>query len=305
LVLGIAWVFWPALWEMGERWGSDPRYSHGYLVPVFSLYLLWSRRGKLAEGEVRPSWLGLPVLLAGLVGRAAGLSVYVEWVAAAAVIVCLTGAVLLVGGRTALKWAWPALAFLLFMVPLPYRVETALAHPLQRIATVVSTYALETIGFVTVAEGNTIRMGSVRLGVVEACSGLSMMMIFLALGAATAIVVRRPWYEKLLLVASALPIAVVANITRITVTGVLYKTTTPELAEYVFHDLAGWLMMPFALVLLWAEMRALSWLVVDDLRTSAAPKLYGVPKSRGPSIKPPPRTPAAPATPPAATPGRP
>src|SRR5262249_22075737 len=82
----------------------------------------------------------------------------------------------------------------------------------------------------------------------------------------------------------------------------LYKTTSPQLAEYVFHDLAGWLMMPLALVMLWAEMRLFRWLVVDDLRPSAAPKLLGVPKSRAPGVKPPPtRTPTSP---PAASTGR-
>src|SRR5436309_14341722 len=86
LVLAIAWVFWPALWEMGERWGNDPRYSHGYLVPLFSLYLLCSRRGQLADGEVRPSWLGLPVVLAGLAVRAAGMALYFEWAATASVV---------------------------------------------------------------------------------------------------------------------------------------------------------------------------------------------------------------------------
>jgi exosortase len=197
-----------------------------------------------------------------------------EWLAGASLLPCLAGAAWLVGGRSALAAAWPALAFLLFMVPLPYQVETALSGPLQRFATLASTYALETLGFAAIAEGNTIRMGAIRLGVVEACSGLSMMLIFFAITTAAAIVVRRPWYERALLLASAVPIAVAANVLRITVTGVLYKLVGGETAEMVFHDLAGWLMMPLALFLLWAETRVFGWVIVDRARADLTPSVF-------------------------------
>jgi exosortase len=263
LTLALGWAFWPTLRLMAERWATDPRYSHGYLVPLFSLYLLWVRRGRPGTGASDGVWLGVPVLLAGLAARAAATLLYFDWLAGVALLPCVAGLALLVGGRPALARAWPAILFLAFMVPLPFRVETALAQPLQRVATVASRYALETLGFLAISEGNTIRMGTVRLGVVEACSGLSMMLIFFALATATAIVVRRPWYDKAVLVLSAVPIAVAANVTRITVTGVLHKTVGSELAEFVFHDLAGWLMMPMALAMLWVEMRLLSWVIKD------------------------------------------
>lgn len=260
----VVWAFWPTFLTLADRWANDPRYSHGYFVPLFSAYLLWSRRAVLAAPDRRLDWLGLPVLLAGLAARAAGTAFFVEWLAAAALLPCLAGLALIAYGRAGLRWAWPAVAFLLFMVPLPYRVEVALAHPLQRVATAASTYALQTLGFLAAAEGNTIRMaGGVRLGVVEACSGLSMLVIFFALATAAAVVVRRPWYERALLVASAVPIALVANITRITVTGVLHQTAGSEVADRVFHDLAGWLMMPLALALLWVELKVFARLVVD------------------------------------------
>jgi len=116
-------------------------------------------------------------------------------------------------------------------------------------------------------------MGAVRLGVVEACSGLSMLVIFFALSTAVAIVVRRPLWERLLLVASAVPIALLCNIIRITVTGVLHKVAGAQLADYVFHDLAGWLMMPMALGMLWVELKILAWVVVPRPTASADP--YG------------------------------
>ncbi|MBN9523785.1 exosortase/archaeosortase family protein [bacterium] len=262
--LALGWVFWPTLQAVADRWADDPRYSHGYLVPLFSAYLLWARRGRLAGSPDHRHWLGFPLLAAGLAARGAGVTFHVEWAAAAALLPCLAGLALLWGGRRGLAWAGPAIAFLVFMVPLPYRVEVALAHPLQRVATAASTYALQTLGVLAVAEGNTIRLGGgIRLGVVEACSGLSMLVVFFALATAAAVVVRRPVYERLLLVASAVPIALAANVARITVTGVLHKTAGSEIADRVFHDLAGWLMMPLALVLMWAELAVLGRLIVD------------------------------------------
>src|SRR5206468_3303453 len=102
-----------------------------------------------------------------------GTYLFFDWLAAMALLPCVAGLVLLAAGWRALRWAWPAILFLGFMVPLPHRVEVALAHPLQRVATAASTYALQTLGFVAFSEGNVIRLGQVRIGVVEACSGLS------------------------------------------------------------------------------------------------------------------------------------
>jgi exosortase len=247
-IAALAWAFGPTLLGMADHWLNDSRYTHGWLVPLFSLYLLWGRRADLA---LRPSWWGLPALLMALAVGAAGTYVYFDWLNAVALVAALAGLTLTLTGWRGLAAAWPALAFLLFMVPLPHRLEVGLAHPLQRVATLASTLSLQTLGFAAFAEGNTIRMGEVRIGVVEACSGLSMLMIFFALCTAVAMLLRRPLWERLLVVACAVPIALASNIVRIVVTGVLHKVAGRELADLVFHDLAGWLMMPLALGMLW------------------------------------------------------
>ena len=281
LAVALLWVFGPTLGDMASRWGSESQYSHGYLVPLFCAYLLWSRRALLAGTEpVRPSWWGLPLLVTGLALRFAGIYLYFDWLDAIALLPCLAGLTLLAGGWRALRWAWPAIAFLAFMVPLPFRLEKALAAPLQRVATLVSTFALQTLGFVAFAEGNVIRLGEVRIGVVEACSGLSMLVVFFALSTAVTLVSTRSPLERGLIFLSAVPIALLANILRIVVTAMLHKTVGREIADLVFHDLAGWLMMPLALGMLWAEMRLLSWLLLpahageEGLASFA---LYGLP----------------------------
>jgi exosortase len=254
----LLWLYGPTLAEMAERWGRDARYSHGYLVPLFSLYLLWRGREQLGRDPLQPSWWGLPLLAAGLIVRLLAGHFYLPWLASLSLLPCLAGLFLMVGGRPALRWSGAAIAFLVFMMPLPYQAEVALARPLQQVATLASTYSLQTLGFAAFAEGNVIRMGTVRIGVVEACSGLSMLTAFFALATAAALVLRRPWPERALLVASAVPIALVANVIRVTATGALHRTAGREVADLVFHDLAGWLMMPLALGLLWAELRLLN-----------------------------------------------
>ena len=283
LALVFGWVFWPSITGMASRW-TDAEYSHGYLVPLFSLYLLWRRREMLGTEPLNPSWWGLAVLAGGLVLRAAGIYIYFDWLATAALLPCLAGVVMLFGGTNALRWSWPAIAFLAFMIPLPFRVETALALPLQRMATTASTFVLQTLGFMAFSEGIVIRMGEVRIGVVEACSGLSMLLIFAALATAIVLVVHRPRLDKAIILLSAIPVALAANILRITVTGILYKTTNQRFAELVFHDLAGWLMMPLALAMIWLELRILDWVLVPV--EEKKPLLVGRFERRAPAARP-------------------
>jgi len=109
---------------------------------------------------------------------------------------------------------------------------------------------LQTLGMPAVAEGNVILLNEASLGIVEACSGLRMLVVFFALSTAVALVARRPFWERVFLVFSAIPIALFTNVVRITATGVAYETVGGETGQFIFHDLAGWLMMPLALALL-------------------------------------------------------
>lgn len=265
------WSYWPTLAGLAQRWAHDPQYSHGYLVPLFAIALLWQRTAQRAGMVLRPSWSGLPLLAAAFGMRVVADYLYFDWLEAASFVVAIAGLFGLLGGTTALRWSWPAVAFLLFMVPLPFRVEVALAQPLRTIATHASNFALQTLGLPAVAQGHTIILRDVRLGVAEACSGLSMLVIFIALSTAVAILVRRPLVDRLVIVASAVPVALLANITRITVTGIMHECVGREMADLVFHDLAGWLMMPFALLVLWLELWFLRRLFVDEVPQGPMP----------------------------------
>jgi len=260
--LACLWAYWPTLEVLSGRWANDPQYSHGYLVPLFAIALLVMRSEQRAAVQWQWSWLGVVLLAASFAIRLVGVWMYYDWLDAGSLVVCVAGLFALLGGFSALRWAWPAVLFLLFMVPLPYRVEMALSYPLRTIATRASNYALQTIGLPSSAQGHTIFLDNVQLGVAEACSGLSMLVVFVALATAVAIMANRPLLDRLLIVASAIPVAVLANVTRITVTGLMHEWVGREIADLVFHDLAGWLMMPFALAVLGAELWYLNRLLV-------------------------------------------
>ena len=271
LGLSLLWAYWPALASMAERWSYDPRYSHGYLVPAFALFLLWHRREVGASAPSRPSAWGLLLIAVGVGVKLVGAYIFIEWIDAMSLLPMLAGAGLLLGGRRALLRAWPSIVFLIFMIPLPYRVESAMGQPLRRLATTASTYALQTLGLPAVAEGDVIAIGADRIGVVEACNGLGMLFMALAFSTAAAFLVRRPASDRLLLVLSSAPIALAVNAIRITTTGFLHVMVGGKFADAVFHDLAGWLMMPLTMAALCAELWAFDRLFVEPVRQGGRP----------------------------------
>lgn len=265
LLGAMAWAYWPSLDTMARKWQSDPQYSHGYLVPLFSIALLWLRRSGLKLDELHPSLWGLPLLLAAAGFRLAGTIFYFDWLETSSLLACLSGIALCAGGWTLFRWSLPAVAFLFFMIPLPFRVEIALHDPLRAIGTSASVYTMQTLGIPAIAEDYVIVLDEQRIGVAEACSGLRMLMIFFALTTAMAMLSPRVWWERCIIWLSAVPIALISNVARISVTGSLYWAGQAELAETVFHDLAGWLMMPFALCLLWGESWLLTHLIIEEV----------------------------------------
>jgi exosortase len=134
---------------------------------------------------------------------------------------------------------------------------------MQTLATEASTFVLQVIGKPALSEGNVILLNEIELGIVEACSGLRMLVVFFALSTAVAMIIRKPMWEKLLIAASAIPIALVSNILRIVITGLFYDAFGANFGGAFFHDLAGWLMMPLGLVFLGVELFILKRLLIE------------------------------------------
>lgn len=186
-----------------------------------------------------------------------------QYVETATIPVVVGGLALALGGWHLLRVALPSVIFLFFMLPLPPSLNALLARPLQSVATVGSVALLQLMGLPVMAEGNVIIIGSTPLEVARACNGLSMLLSFVTLIAAVVILVPRPAGERVVLVLSAVPIALISNIIRITATALSYHYLGPDVGEKWSHDTAGYAMMPVALGLVWLELWLMSWLFVE------------------------------------------
>jgi exosortase len=234
-------------------WSIDENYSHGFLVPLISLYFAneAARRGPVAR--VSGVGLGISLIVASILGRLATVVVPVGFVGDISLLLGLAGVVALLYGRAALRRYGFALFFLIFMIPLPIALYAKLAGPLQLGVSQVASGVLNLIGIPTLCEGNLITLpGDNRMFVAEACSGMRQLTGFLALTTAWAyLVARPPWYRLVLIVAST-PIAMLANLIRVTLTGAITYHVDARFASGAFHTAEGLLMMALGLAMLYA-----------------------------------------------------
>ena len=184
------------------------------------------------------------------------------------------------GGWPLLRLVWPAIAFLVFMLPLPPNLNDMIAMPLQTFAATGSCFLLQLSGFWAIQQGNVINLdtphGPTPLDVALACNGLRMLMTMCATITATVILYPMPNWKRFTLLVSAVPIALVSNMIRIVTTGWCYYLFTGSAAKEWAHDVSGWMMMPLALALVALELVVLSWLVPDeDLRIEAEERKEG------------------------------
>lgn len=271
LIAFLFYAYFNTLVRVSENWWSA-QYSHGYLIPVFAAALLWMRREPFYDIPSWHRWVGVGIVLVSVLMRGFGARNVFFTLDNFSLVPCIIGVFVIVGGLPTLRWAAPAITFLIFMYPLPRLFEERIMHPLQTVATMLSVLLLRTLGIFAFQEGNTINLAERKMGVVEQCSGLRMLTIFAALSFAVALIMRsRPWWERAIIVMSAFPIAIAVNVIRITVIGLLYNLNVNSyLADEVFHDIGGLLMMPMALGLLFLETQILSRLVLDEEDVSSA-----------------------------------
>lgn len=284
----LVYSYWPGLLNARSSW-DNPQYSHGWIVPLFTIGMLFSWRQPVAdEIPLSGRMAGLGLLAASFALRLAVARYRIVTIDMYTFVPAVAGVFLMVGGWRMFRWAWAPIAFLIFMFPLPDEATRYLLGPLQTLATIVSTYALQTLGLDAYREGNQIVLGDMHLGVVDACSGLRMLTIFVALSVALVMLGDRDWWENVVVIASAIPIALIVNSIRITVTGLLYQIASSEVAEMVFHDLAGWVMMPMALGMLFLLQQTLSNLFYTENAelapiTSTGPTPSQRPRTTGPA----------------------
>jgi exosortase len=272
VLAAIALSYAPNLYRLGVGWFNEPNYSHGFLVIPIAAVIFWQRKAELNVAALRPMFLGWVIVVGILLTRFWLFERNEFWAESISLMPLLVGLALAFGGWPLLRWSLPALGFLLFMFPLPPSLNVYLAGPLQTLATLGSTALLQAFGLPVLSEGNIIYIGSSKLEVAQACNGLSMLMAFVMLVTATTLIMarERPIWERVLLLLSTVPIALISNIIRIAVTAWAYQLLGEVRGEKLAHDTAGWAMMPIGLALIAIELKLMSWLIVEE---SVADKL--------------------------------
>ncbi len=282
LILGslFGFLFRGEIANLVHLWATDPNWSHGFLVPLFSLYFLHQKKQQilaleyvddpliellhgrrpppLQPGQTRPDYLGLFLLLLVLVFYTfnvfspAGYAYFRP----VSVIAAVGAVVLFLGGWRLVRYSWLPIAFLLFAIPLPRRYYVGLTLPMRHLSAVVATTVLNLIPHVdATTTGAVIELVykgqrlEPALNVAEACSGMRLLMAFLALGVAMAYLHDRPGWQRAVLLLSTVPIAILCNIIRVTATGLLYVLVDPRFTQGIYHDLLGLAMLPLAFAL--------------------------------------------------------
>ena len=249
-ILFLAGLYCTIIPDMAIQWYQDDNYSHGFIVPFISAYFLYTKRNDLKGTLVEPWGPGLLLLILGLVQLIIGWLGTEYFTMRSSLVVILAGITLYFFGKGVFKIVLLPLAYLLFMVPLPYIVYNAAAFPLKLFVTKVSVGFLKAIGIMVWREGNIVMFPTTTLEVADACSGIRSLMSLLALSVAYIFFSQQTNLKRCIVIVSAIPIAIFTNSLRVIVTGILVQYLGVDAAEGGFHEVAGIVVFALAMVML-------------------------------------------------------
>ena len=269
-VVVLLYAYYDGLERMVYRWGSSEEYGYGYIIPLISAFFIWQKKNELSEQPFTGSWVGLIVLLLGgillVLGELASLFIVTQY----AFLVALAGLALAVTGwRIFLIIAAP-LAVLVFMIPLPQFIYANLSSELQLISSQLGVFVIRLFGISVYLEGNVIDLGTYKLQVVEACSGLRYLFPLASLAFIAAYMFRGAFWKKAIIFLSSVPITVFMNSLRIGVIGVLVEYGGPGQAEGFLHYFEGWVIFMGCMAILILEIWVLASVGKDKLSFSEA-----------------------------------
>jgi exosortase D (VPLPA-CTERM-specific) len=243
-ILGIAFcviAFSDALGELVTRWARDAEYSHGFLIPLVSLWLLWMRRHALRANIGPPSWAGVFVVFIALGAHFVGQYTTIFIISQIAFVLCLMGLALALGNYRLLRWAFIPIAFFVFAIPVPYFIESSLTLQLQLLSSKLGVDVIRLFQIPVYLEGNIIDLGYYKLQVVEACSGLRYLYPLLSLSFLAAYLFRAPIWQRIWIFLSAIPITIGMNGLRIGIVGVTVDRWGIAMADGLLHFFEGWI----------------------------------------------------------------
>src|SRR5262245_9215981 len=236
--------------DLAWQWWDDPNYMHGFLVPLFSGFLIWQRRNQLTAIPINGSWIGLPVLLAGIAALLLGDVGSENFLMRSSFILILVGLVLFHLGRESFQVLAFPLLFLFFMVPLPATLFYAVAFPLQTLAARSAAWTLDSLGVPVLLDGNVIHLSKQSLGIAEACSGIRSLISLLSVAVGWAALTLPSVWPMAVFVAAVIPITILANVARVVITGLIGQWFGLEYAQGFFHTFSSWLVFVIAFICL-------------------------------------------------------
>jgi exosortase len=243
-------MYIPVLYELVINWYQDPNYSHGFLVPFISGFLIWRKRRELSRIEVSRDNLGLVIIAVGMVFFILGNAASEYFTARFSLVVAIFGLVLHQFGRRMIRRTWFELVFLCFMIPIPYVIYFSATFPMQLLASKVSVTMLDIIGMPALRQGNIIHLPEQSLEVAEACSGLRSIISLLAMGAIYAYLSQKHFWGKVVLFLITIPIAVLGNIFRVFITSIIVYTLDINVTDEPMHSMMGASVFVVAFILL-------------------------------------------------------
>ena len=252
-------VYWQVFVRLFDAWTNDGNYSHGWLIIPLSLYFAWERRDQFIAAPRNPSWLGLVVILGSLALLIAGLLGAELFLTRISIVGTVTGMVLFLFGWSHLKVLMYPIGFLLLMIPIPAIIFNQIAFPLQIFASQFGEFCMTSAKIPVLREGNVLILANTTLEVAEACSGIRSLISLITLGLVFGYFSDPRMWVRVAIVASAIPVAIIANGMRVAGTGMAAQWYGPEAAEGFFHDFSGWAVFAVAFVLMLGIHRLIVW----------------------------------------------
>lgn len=243
-------LFYSTLIELGKDWLENPNYSHGFLIPVIAAYMIWQKKEELRSLPVKPSNWGVLIITFGMVVHVVSNLGAELFTMRLALIITLVGLSLFILGKKITRKIAVPFAYLIFMIPIPAIIWNKIAFPLQIFVSKMAEIIIQNIGISVLREGNILYLANTALEVVDACSGLRSLISLLALGAAFAYLSRHSKVKQWVLFLSAVPIAIMVNVLRLSLTAVLASRFGEGAAQGFPHELLGMMTFLLGLILL-------------------------------------------------------
>jgi exosortase len=255
VVSGVLLAYWSVMSGLVNAWSTDDNYSHGFFIVPLAAYFAWERRALFERAPVKPSLVGLAVVVLSLMMLVAGTLGAELFLARASLIGVTAGTVLFLGGWQRLRVLLFPLAFLLLMVPLPAIIFNQIAFPLQLLASHVGEYTVSSLEIPILREGNVLILANATLEVAEACSGIRSLVSLFTLGVVFGYFAdRRPWVRAFIAL-SAIPVAILANGLRVASAGIAAHNYGSAGVEGLFHEFSGWVVFVIAFLMMLALQR--------------------------------------------------